>query len=282
MRARPGLRAIGVGAVLVCGAVTAGAADADATPQAGLPLWELGLGAAWVELPHYRGSDQSRSWLLPVPYAVYRGQFLRATRDAARAVLLDSERVDFDVSVSGSPPTRSRDNRARAGMEDLPPTLEIGPNLNLTLAMGASWKLDLRMPLHAVFGVQSSPQSLGWTLSPVLNLDWRVAGWNIGVQGGPRWADRRYHDFLYGVPAEQATASRAAYTAPGGDAGWRATLGVSRRRADFSLGAFVRADSVAGARFEASPLVRQRHNLSLGLALSWVGWVSDERVARPD
>ena len=55
------------------------------------PLWELGLGAAWVRMPHYRGSDQNHQWLLPVPYAVYRGQIFRATRDGARAVLREWE-----------------------------------------------------------------------------------------------------------------------------------------------------------------------------------------------
>lgn len=247
-----------------------------------LPLWELGLGAAWVHLPHYRGSDQSHDWILPVPYAVYRGQFLRATREGARAVLLDSERYDFDISVSASAPTRSDDNRARAGMPDLPATLEVGPNLNSTLARGAGWKLDLRMPVHAVATVQKRTRFIGWTVSPVLNLDLEVAGWNLGLQGGPRWASRRYHGYYYGVDPEFATATRAAYIAPGGDAGWRATAGVSRRFGALWLGAFVRSDSVAGASFENSPLVRQRHDLAYGLAMSWVFKVSDERVSRDD
>ena len=55
-----------LGLLVAAGLVAAGAQAADQ------PLWELGLGVAWVHLPHYRGSDQSRDWLLPVPYAVYR------------------------------------------------------------------------------------------------------------------------------------------------------------------------------------------------------------------
>ncbi len=246
------------------------------------PLWELGLGAAWLHLPHYRGSDQSHDWLLPVPYGVYRGKILRANRDGARAVLLDSERFDFDVSVSGTAPTKSSDNRARAGMADLPATVEIGPNLNSTLARGERWKVDLRLPMNAVFTVQRHAQFIGWTASPVLNVDWRVAGWNLGAQAGPRWASQRYHAFYYGVGAADATASRPAYSARSGAAGWRFTTGASRRIGDWWLGAFVRADSVAGASFEDSPLVKQRHNLTYGLALSWVIQSSNERVAEQD
>ncbi len=44
----------------------------------------------------------------------------------------------------------------------------------------------------------------------------------------------------------------------------------------------VRADGVGGAVFDASPLVRQRQNLTYGLALSWVFRTSDERVAGRD
>ena len=75
---------------------------------------------------------------------------------------------------------------------------------------------------------------------------------------------------------------RPAYAAPSGYAGWRLTAGASRRLGDFWLGAFVRADGVGGAVFDASPLVRQRHNLTYGLALSWVFRTSDERVAGRD
>ncbi len=271
------MRRVSATGLLVAACLAIGSAQAE-----DLPLWELGLGAAWVHLPHYRGSDQSRDWLLPVPYAVYRGEILRANREGARAVLLDSERFDFDVSVSASAPTRSKDNRARTGMPDLAPTVEIGPNLNVTLARGPSWKLDLRLPVHAVFTVQSRPQSVGWTTSPVINLDLQLAGWSLGMQAGPRWASRRYHGFYYDVNTTQANAARPAYSAEGGYAGWRLTAGASRRWGDFWFGAFVRADGVDGAVFDASPLVKQRRNLSYGLALSWVLRSSDERVARPD
>ena len=263
-------------------AETSAAQPAKPAKLATQPLWELGLGAAWVRMPHYRGSDQNHNWLLPVPYAVYRGKIFRATRDGARAVLLDSQRVDVDVSASGSAPTRSRDNFARSGMADLPATLELGPNLNATLARGGGWKLDLRLPLHAVFTVQSRPRAIGTTFSPVLNLDAQFAGWNLGLQGGPRWASGRYHGFFYDVAAADATAARSAYSASGGNAGWRFTTSVSRRLGAMWVGGFVRADSLDGARVADSPLVRQRRNVSVGLAMSWVLKTSDERVARQD
>jgi hypothetical protein len=244
-----------------------------------LPLWELGLGAAALQVPHYRGSDQNHSWLLPVPYVVYRGTIFKSDREGTRAVLLDTERLDIDLSLAASPPAGQGGNRARAGMPDLPAQLELGPRVNWRLGKGAGWKLDLRLPLRAVFSVGAHPQAIGWTSTPVLNLDLELRGWNIGLQGGPLLGTRRLHATFYDVASAYATATRPAYAAPGGYAGWGLTASASRRFGDGWLAAFVRSDSVAGAVFGGSPLVRQRHNASFGLAASWVFKVSDARVA---
>lgn len=254
-------------------------AAATAPASADEPLWEAGMGAGWLRLPHYRGSSESHAWLLPVPFFVYRGSFLRADKDGARAMLFDGDRVDFDLSLSASPPTKSNDSQARAGMPDLAPSFEIGPKFNARLARGSGWKVDLRVPVRAVITLESKPRAIGWNLEPVINGDFEVQGFDLGVQAGPLWGDRRLHTTLYGVAPAFATAARPAYTAPGGYAGWQATAGVSRRIGRLWLGAFVRHDSVAGAAFEASPLVTSRHSTALGLALSWVFAVSDERVA---
>jgi MipA family protein len=252
------------------------------TVQTYKPLWELGLGAGGLRLPHYRGSDQHHNTLLPVPYAVYRGEIFRATREGARAVLLETDNVDFDVSVSATAPTRSKDNRARSGMPDLAATLELGPNLNWTLARGARWKLDLRLPARAGATLERGMQGIGWTLSPVLNIDLRAAGWDWGAQAGPLYGSRRFHAYFYDVDPAYANADRPAYGSAAGYSGWRFTAGASRRFDKTWVGAFVRNDSVAGAVFENSPLIKQRNNLSFGLAVSWVLAVSDERVVDHD
>jgi outer membrane scaffolding protein for murein synthesis (MipA/OmpV family) len=260
-------------------AAAAALAMAAATPAlAEQPLWELGLGAAALSLPHYRGSDQSHQWLLPIPFGVYRGPILRATRDGARAVLLERDRFDFDISLAAGPPTRSSENDARSGMPDLDATVEIGPNLNLTLAQGAAWKVQLQLPVRAVFALGSDAGSIGWTASPVLNLDLEVGGWNFGLQGGPLAASRAHHAYFYDVAPVYATASRPAYSAPGGGAGWNFRAGASRRYGKLWVGGFLRTESLEGAVFEASPLVRQRENVSFGVALSWVLAASETQV----
>lgn len=243
-------------------------------------LWELGLGAAVLQLPHYRGSDQSHTWLLPVPYVAYRGPVFRADREGARAVLLETDRLDFDLSVAASPPTRSDDNRARHGMKDLPPIFEAGPNVSLTLGRGQGWQLDLRLPLRAALGVGSNGGFEGWVVTPKLNLDLTgLRGWRVGLVAAAVAQDRRYNELFYGVSATEALPGRPAYRPSGGGAGGY-LLGAASRRIDrWWLGGFWRWDSLRGASFLGSPLVRQREHWSVGIAVSWVFAVSETQVA---
>ena len=250
------------------------------------PLWELGFGAAAVRFADYRGSDHTRVYVLPLPFVAYRGRFLRADRDGARAILFAGRKVEVDVSLSASVPTRSKDNDARRGMPDLPGTFEIGPNLNVELWQSADrqLKVDLRMPLREAITLQSSPRAIGVTFSPNINLDVRnFAGrWNLGMLAGPLFADRRYHEHFYGVAPEFATATRPAYNAPGGYAGFRATTAFSRRLGNAWLGGFVRYDDLHGASFADSPLVRRERSVTAGFGISWIFAVSSQRVLTAD
>lgn len=274
---------------LLCTSAQADETAAPASTPEGTvmrPLWELGIGMASLRLPDYRGSDQSSTLWLPLPYGVYRGKWLRADREGARAVLFDAQSVEVDLSVAASPPTRSKDNAARAGMPDLKPAIEFGPNVNLTLVRSSDrkLKLDLRLPLRAAFTVQSSPKAIGITFAPNLNLDLVEVGggWNIGLLSGPVFADQRYHDRVYGVDAAFATPQRSAYRAGGGYSGWQNLASLSRRFNSIWVGAFLRHDSLRGAAFSDSPLLRRDNAVTLGFGVSWVLSTSSELVATPE
>lgn len=263
---RPALRALLAALVGLAASVATPALRA----QTMLPLWELGAGVAALRLPHYRGAQKARAWLLPMPYFVYRGEFLRADREGLKLRLLDGQQLHFDLSANATAPADSDDEPARRGMADLDGTLEIGPNLNWRLAQGPGWRLEARLPLRAAFTLAREPRAIGWSAMPNLNLDRRAGAWALGAQLGWVWGSRRFNGYFYDVAAADATPTRAAYRAAGGHAGWQATLSLSRRDGARWIGAFVRADTLAGSALRQSPLVRRTSTLSLGIGVSWV------------
>ena len=123
---------------------------------------------------------------------------------------------------------------------------------------------------------------IGWLASPNLNVDWHWNDWNVGMLAGPLFGSRSFNGYYFDVAPEFATAARPSYRAPGGMGGWRLIGGMSRRWGILWMGGFVTADTVRGAVFEDSPLVRKRGTLAFGAALSWVFAASSERVPDED
>ena len=248
------------------------------------PLWEVGLGVATVSFPAYRGSDQNHSWVLPAPYFVYRGEFLKADRQGLRAQLFDTDRLDISFSGALSPPASSEEIRTRSGMPDLDANFEVGPQIDLRLWRSADHtrQLQLLFPLRAAFTLTSRPRSIGWVFHPKFNMDIThvpgLPGWNVGLQFGPLFGDKRQHNHYYGVDTAFATPERPAYQAPGGYAGMQYLAGVSKRYPSHWVGAFLRYDHLGGARFVNSPLVRTRDYLAAGVAVSWILGSSTTRV----
>jgi outer membrane scaffolding protein for murein synthesis (MipA/OmpV family) len=248
------------------------------------PLWELGAGVGAINFPIYRGADERRSYILPVPYVVYRGDTLQVDREGARGLLFHNEKMELDISLNGSVPAKSRDTVARRGMPDLLPTLEIGPSLNRHLYMADDKKinLDLRLPVRTVIaGDFSHTQQAGWVFHPQLNCDVKdvsQSGWNLGLVAGALFGDSRYHRYFYDVAPQFATASRPAYTATSGYSGTQFIVALSRRNKDYWTGGFVKWDDLSGAAFVDSPLVKKRQYFTVGYSISWILDKSDKNV----
>lgn len=253
------------------------------------PLWELGVGAAPLYSPDYRGSDESRGYFLPLPYIVYRGDILKIDRSGIYSRLFESGNVKLDLSGDAGVPVDSRTNTARLGMPDLDPVFEVGPSLEICLMRSCAGdrKFQFRLPVRAMFSTNfSSVESLGGVVNPHLNYDFKNigpgGGWNLGFLAGPLYATERYHDYYYQVAPAYATAARPAYDARGGYSGTRLTVALSKRFRHVWFGGFVRYDDLSGAAFEDSPLVRTRHSLMAGLGVFWVLAESSERVEARD
>jgi outer membrane protein len=272
--------------LLVCGSLASAASAAAETPQK--PLWEFGIGIGALAFNDYRGADTGHVYPLPVPYFDYRSHIFRVDRDGARGVLFNRAVAEVNISVSAMTPVRSSETTARRGMPNLKPTVELGPSLDLHLWHSADRKarLDLRMPAQVALTIESSPRSIGWVFAPRLNLDLvdvgGYAGWNLGVVSGPLFAQRRYHEYFYGVEPQFATADRPVYEARGGYSGSQALVALSKRFPGYWIGAFVRYDWLSGAVFAPSPLVRRQSYWLGGVGIAWLIGQSSRMVDAGD
>jgi outer membrane scaffolding protein for murein synthesis (MipA/OmpV family) len=240
------------------------------------PLWEVGAGLSVLSMPDYRGSDVTSAHVLPIPYLVYRGEILKADQDGLRGLLYNIERLEINISLNGTLPAIDDDNPARQGMDELKPTVEVGPTANFHLwrSTDRKTKLDLRLPVRTAITVESDPRQIGWLFSPNLILEVKdpagFTGWNLGLQGGPYFNEGEYNAYFYSVSPAEATAERPAYAASGGYSGSQVTLTLTKRFPRYWVGGYVRYDNVSGAVYEDSPLFETQHAVAAGVAMSWI------------
>lgn len=251
--------------------VTTGEAKAERKP-----LWEAGLGIGALTFPDYRGSDESSVYPVPVPYFIYRGEFLKADREGVRGEVFNRKYAELSISAGATIPVRSDANSARRGMRDLRSTVELGPSFDLHVWRTADerMKLDIVMPVRAPLTVEASPRSIGVVFSPRVNLDIAdvggFTGFNFGVGAGPVFADAKFHRYFYSVTASDVLAARPVYLADGGYSGAQFLMSVSKRFPKYWVGAYMRYDNLAGAAFAGSPLVRQQNYLAGGFGIAWM------------
>jgi len=248
------------------------------------PLWEAGAGLGALVLPDYRGSDESRAYVLPFPYLIYRGDFFKADRDGVRAEFLDSDRVRFELAVSASQPVRSSHDQARQGMADLKGSFEAGPALDVVLARSDDrrMRLDFRLPVSTGVTLGGGFKGIGWQASPRINLDvgdiGGVSGLSLGLATGPIFASQKRNAYFYDVAGDDVRPGRPAYRSDGGYAGAQVLAALSRRFDRWWVGAFVRGDTLQGAVFEDSPLVRRKSYFAGGIGVAYVFGQSREMV----
>lgn len=254
-------------------------------PTKELPLWELGMGIGAVAFRDYRGSDTTHAYPVPVPYFIYRGKYLQADRSGLKSKLFHQDRVELNVSVNATTPVRN--NATRRGMPELRPTVEVGPSLDVHVWRSPSEqvRLDVRLPLRGVFTI-GRPGAIGWFFTPNVNVDvlnvGGVAGWNLGLLTGPLFAARRYNDYYYSVAPQYATRDRQAYQASGGYAGTQVLASLTKRYPRFWTGGYLRYDTLTGASFDNSPLVRSHSYWTAGIGIAWMIGHSSRLVTVPD
>lgn len=259
--------------------VCSGAAQGEQTR----PLWEAGVGLSGLSFPAYRGAKEQSNYLLPFPYVIYRGERVQVDRYGLRGTLFDSDRWEIKASGNAGTPVNSDDVDARNGMPDLDPVVEFGPSINW-IVKGSRIEplIRLQFPVRAVATVSEDGMGhQGWVFHPRMNFNafnW-VENWNFGADIGPVFADRRYHEYYYGVGDAYATADRPAYEAEAGYSGISGLISATRRKGNVWWSMFLRWDYLDGAVIDDSPLVTNDNAVLAGFAIGWSFAESGQQVS---
>jgi outer membrane scaffolding protein for murein synthesis (MipA/OmpV family) len=251
------------------------------TAPSGAPLWEIGGFALGVSQQAYPGADQQVDRLLPLPFVIYRGRFLRADRETTGLRAIKTPRYEIDVGAAASFAARSTEVDARRGMPELGTLIEFGPRLKVNLGDGPGggrWRLDL--PVRGVFDLSDGGAYRGMAFEPRLLWQQQVSPqFAYSASLGTIVGNKPLARIFYGVDNTYALISRPAYAAEGGLIAWRfaTSLNYSLSR-EWRLFGFGRVDTVAGAANEDSPLVRQTTGVSAGFGVFYT-WLRSERGA---
>jgi MipA family protein len=248
----------------------------------GRPLWEAGISAIGLSSPAYPGAADRTSRGLALPWFIYRGPIFRADGDTVGARVLKTRTVEFDVGFAAALGASSEDVEVRKGMPDLGFQFEFGPRLRVNLARPTpSSVIRLDLPVRGVFEVEGGLNSRGLAFEPRLAYENRNigGGWGLGASTSVVVGDRRFNEYLYGVPSNFATPTRPAYTAKAGLITPRAQFTLSHRLTDdVRLFAFTRYDFAGSGANRDSPLHLQSGGVSYGLGAVWTLGRSSQRA----
>lgn len=248
-----------------------------------LPLWEAGLLGFGLSHPAYPGADEHTNLLLPLPYMIYRGEFLRVDRGNVGVRAIKTPRTELDIGFAAAPGARASDVEARRGMDDLGVLVEFGPRLKINLGDEGEGRRGSRIQLAArgVFDATNYFEYHGIAFEPQWVKDVLLPGkWFTSFSLGAVYGDQKLADTFYRVTPAESTQSRPAYEAKIGLIALRAGIFASHLlNQDVRFFSYVVLDSVQGAANHDSPLVRRDYGWSAGIGLAWT-LARSERVAK--
>ncbi len=250
------------------------------------PQYELGAGALLLNIPDYPGSSNNRFRMIPFPFYIYRGEYLRSDDEGSRARLFSSKNHEFGLSFSFNFPVRSNNNIARAGMPDLDSLIAVGPRILFRLLdKKSNHKLNFTIAARANYSsnFKSRFRAEGMSFEPRFNHWYRWEEQKITVFSGFgfEFGSVEINRFFYDVPFEFTNPQRSIYSSKSGliEASASFGIGASLTPSVFLFAATSLRNLDWAANHE-SPLVETRNNQAYILGLIWTFYESQERVKK--
>jgi outer membrane protein len=246
------------------------------------PLWEMNLAAFARYGPAYPASEDSQVNIIPLPFPIYRGRFLRVGDDTDKPVttrIFRRDRIKLDIDFGLNFPVDSDDVDARTDMPDLDLLAEAGPELEFQFVKGPKLG-NAYLALQARGAVSFDGLDPTWRglifsseLKYVRPVNHEKSKFMVRIT--PEWAGNEYMDFFYGIAPEYATAERPEYRATGGYLGTKLAFSVKHKiNDDFELRTGVRFGLYQGARNRGSALYTAETNSGIYIAFLWKFWES--------
>ena len=253
------------------------------------PLWEVGVGGGAIEVPNYPASGERNVVALALPYAIYRGDIFRVGgQGGARAVFVENNTLELDVSFSGAFAADSDDDTVREGMPELDYLFEVGPQFiykikEFSFDAGGNARLNAQMQTRAVFSSDfGGIDARGYVFEPTLRYQQRgvfTPDTGFSLAARMTWATEKLHDYFYQVAPEYETEFRSAYNATGGYLGAELSASLAFPIID-NLRGFLGASMQfnGGSANEDSPLYEKDITYSLGIGFVWRGYKSERKA----
>lgn len=243
------------------------------------PKWEYGLATGVIDAPNYPSSSERNFTPLALPYFIYRGDTFRIGEEGARAVVVEEQKFELDLSIDGALAADADNNSLRDGMPELDFLFEVGPQLiyrlrDVNFTKGGKGRLNLRLQLRSVFSTDfESIDSRGYVFEPEISYQQRnVLFTNTAMDASLSlmFASDKLQDYFYGVSPEFVTTDRAAFDASSGYLGAELSAGVSFPIYDNIRGfAGGSINFHHGAANQDSPLFEKDVTYSVGVGLVW-------------
>jgi outer membrane scaffolding protein for murein synthesis (MipA/OmpV family) len=236
---------------------------------------ELGIGVASLVYPDYIGSKSYQTLPLVFPYIEYYTPYLSIDKNGINQKLFKNKNIKLDISVSGSLPSNSEDNKLRKGMDDLNFTFELGPKLSYMFYDKKKIKIFFDLATRAVFETNLKmldTQGFVATSEFRIEID-PIKDLEITIRSGARFADAKFHDYYYGVDRKFVTNTRDYYKASGGYSGYKNKIGATYKHNSWWYGAYVSYYNIKGSVYENSPLIETKSACFGGFSLAYIFYV---------
>lgn len=241
--------------------------------------WDYGIGVGGVRYQQYPASNEFSIFAVPVPTFQYRGKILRADdRDGAHLYLFKGDKTTVELAGEGYPALESSNSKARAGMDDLPWLIALGPQLvwrgveNFEFGLGIyqAVSTDFAMTRFAgqIFEARTTYEfefpfeSYG----PFTQPGFSSARLTFALQGG----SKEFQSIYFEVPTEDATPDRPAYEAQDGFLSYSLTYYQTFKsgRFSFNYGAALNCYDLSANK--ESPLHKSDHNVTAFVGINYV------------